>query len=117
MGVVRDMGHVVLHVGNMDEALRFYCDALGFSVKGEVNQVWTEVTTEGGSLTLYRVKDPVTCVRADGSSPINLHVTNFEEAAVSLEKGGYDVAHEGPHGGSVRDPWGNVLGLHDHREE
>lgn len=117
MGLVLDIGHIVLQVGDMEEALRLYRDSLGFAVKGEVNPIWTVVTTEGGSLTLYRIKNPVPCVRGDGNSPLNLHVANFEEASASLLNAGHTIDRQGPHGGSVRDAWGNVVGLHDHRDE
>lgn len=100
----------------MNEALRFYRDALGFQVKGNVDPTWTVVTAEGGSLTLYRKTAPIPCVLRDGGSPFHLHVENFEAAADVLETSGYGVHRQGAHGGSVQDPWGNVLGLHDHRE-
>lgn len=117
MGLVRDIGHVILEVGDMDQAVRFYRDALGFAVRGDVDAVWTVLTTEGGSLTLYRKKSPVPCTRADGTSPFNLHVANFEQASAALERSGHSVRREDAHAGSVQDPWGNVLGLHDHRKE
>jgi len=101
----------------MEEALRFYRDALGLTVQGAVDPVWTVVATEGGSLTLYRKPNPVPCVRSDGNSPFNLHVSSFTAAASALERSGFKVHGEDGHGGSVQDPWGNVLGLHDHRKE
>lgn len=116
MGVVRDIGHVLLEVGDMKEALRFYCDGLGFHLEGETNPVWTVVAVEGGSLTLYRKNAPVPCVLRDGGSPLNLHVENFESAAEELQASGYTVQLRDANHGSVRDPWGNVIGLHDHRE-
>lgn len=117
MALVTDMGHVVLEVGNMEEALRIYRDGLGLSVRGKVDPVWTVVAAEGGSLTLFRKDGPVPCVRSDGESPFNLHVANFADAADALERSGLSVGREDAHSGSIRDPWGNVLGLHDHRKE
>ncbi len=116
MAIVRDIGHIILDVGDMEKALRLYRDVLGFQVKGDVDPVWTVVAAEGGALTLYRRKDPVPCVLRGGTSPFNLHVANFEEAADALEQGGYVVHRDSENAGSVTDPWGNVLGLHDHRE-
>ena len=117
MALIQDIGHLVLEVGDMEQALRLYRDALGLSVRGKVDPVWTVVQTEGGSLTLFRKKDPVPCVRRDGESPFNLHVANFEEAADALERAGHPVRRSDANTGSVRDPWGNVLSLHDHRND
>ena len=111
---MQDIGHIVLEVGDMEEALRLYRDDLGLSVQGAVNPVWTVVTTGGGSLTLWKKAEPVPCARSDGTSPFNLHVASFSETAAALELSGWKVHREDEHGGSVQDPWGNVLGLHDH---
>jgi predicted enzyme related to lactoylglutathione lyase len=111
------MGHVILEIGDMETALRLYRDALGLAVQGSVNATWTVVAAAGGSLTLFRKKTPVPCVRKDGGSPFDFHVANFEEAAAAIERAGYEVLRRDAHGGSVRDPWDNVIGLHDHREE
>jgi len=116
MALVQDIGHMLLQVGDMEEALRFYRDTLGFSVPGTVNPVWTVVTTKGGALTLYARKEPVPCALRDGWSPFELHVANFEEAANALERAGYAVQRKDANLGCVQDPWGNVLRLHDHRQ-
>lgn len=117
MGLVRDMGHIVLEVGDMETALRLYRDALGLAVQGTVDPTWTVVIAPGGSLTLYRKKAPVPCVRKGGGTPFDFHVANFEEAAAVIELAGYEVQRRDEHGGSVRDPWENLIGLHDHRED
>ncbi len=117
MKPVQDIGHVFLEVGDMEEALRFYRDTLGFTVKGKSDPVWTIVETAGGSLTLFRKKDPVPCARRDGGSPFNFHVANFEDAAKEIERAGFPVLRGDANTGSVRDPWGNVLSLHDHRND
>ena len=116
MGLVTDIGHLVLQVGDMEEALRFYRDGLGFRVTDVEGPMWTVVETAGGALTLYRRPNPVPCELPGQESPFNLHVANFEEAADALEAAGYQVHRNGDHEGFVRDPWGNVLRLHDHRE-
>jgi catechol 2,3-dioxygenase-like lactoylglutathione lyase family enzyme len=116
MAIVQDIGHLIFEVGDMDAAMRFYRDALGFKVAGKVDPVWTVVATTGGTLTLFRKKDPIPCALAKGGSPLNLHVGDFKSAADALERAGYVVHREGENAGSVKDPWGNVLGLHDHRK-
>jgi len=116
MPIVKDIGHLVFEVGDMEKAMRFYRDALGFKVAGKVDPVWTVVATTGGTLSLYRKKDPIPCALAKGGSPLNLHVGNFSEAADTLERAGYVVHRANENAGSVTDPWANILGLHDHRE-
>jgi len=116
MAIVEDFGHLVFEVGDMDKAIRFYRDALGFTVAGKVDPVWTVVATKGGTLTLYRRKDPIPCTLRNGGSPLSLHVGDFTKAADALERTGYAVRRMDENSGSVTDLWGNVLGLHDHRK-
>jgi len=116
MPIVQDIGHLVFEVGDMEKALRFYRDTLGFTVAGKTDPVWTVLATKGGTLTLFRKKDPIGCSVGKDGSPLNLHVANFETASEALEHAGYVVHRDGENSGSVKDPWGNVLGLHDHRE-
>ncbi len=116
MAIVQDIGHVILQVGDMDEAVQLYRDVLGFALPGGVHPVWTVATTVGGSITLYRMDKPVPCALLGNETPLNLHVANFEDAARELEAKGYKVQREGAHGGTLIDPWGNRIGLHDHRE-
>jgi catechol 2,3-dioxygenase-like lactoylglutathione lyase family enzyme len=116
MPIVQDIGHLVFEVGDMEKALRFYRDTLGFQVAGKVDPVWTVLATKGGTLTLFRKKDPAPCAIGTDGSPLNLHVADFTAAASSIERAGYIVNRGDENSGSVKDPWGNVLGLHDHRK-
>lgn len=116
MPIVQDIGHLVFEVGDMDQALKFYRDALGFKIAGKIDPVWTVLATTGGTLTIYRKRDPVPCAVGKAGSPLNLHVGDFTKAAVALERAGYVVHRGDENSGSVKDPWGNVLGLHDHRK-
>lgn len=102
----------------MEQALRLYRDVLGFEVMGDrPDPIWTVIKIQGGELTLYRVEKVVPLVLRDGEdTPIMLHVANFEEAAGQLERQGYLVRRRGGHSGTLVDPWGNLIGLHDHRE-
>lgn len=116
--LVTDLGHLLVPVKDMDSALAFYRDLLGFQVEGEENPVWTVVAVQGGRLTLYRqARLPPIALGPDGRwSPYQLHVANFKEAADLLESEGHRVMREDDHTGAAWDPFGNVLGLHDHRE-
>jgi len=116
MPIVEDIGHIVLRVGDMDKALRLYRDILGFGTPEGVNPVWTVLTTKGGSITLWKDANPVPCVLAGNDTPLNFHVADFSEAARTVEAEGYVVRRTSSSSGSVTDPWGNVVGLHDHRE-
>jgi len=113
---VSDIGHIILEVGDMDRAIKLYCDTLGFELK-ERSAEWTVISTKLGELTLCktRVVTPLVLRDAD-ETPIILHVHNFKEAASQLEKEGYLVHHAGRNSGTLTDPWGNKVGLHDHRK-
>lgn len=117
MPVIEDIGHIILQVGDMEDALKFYRDVLGFEVEGREHPIWTAVTVKGGSLTLLKAKNPVPCVSAENGSPINLHVRDFDEAARVIEGKGCTVHRRDGNSGFLRDPWGNILWLHDHRDE
>ncbi len=117
-GLVRDIGHILVGVEDMDRALAFYRDLLGFEVVGEANPMWTVVTVPGGQFTLYQ-QESVTPIALGGEgigTPFSLHVDDFEKAAERLEAEGERVQSVDAHHGVVLDPFGNVLELHDHRE-
>jgi len=117
MALVTDIGHLLIPVTDMGKALSFYRELLGFRVVGEVNPVWTIVEAPGGRLTLYaEEKLPRLSLGPKGEGTvISLHVQNFEEAADLLESKGVRVKRDGVSDGVVWDPFGNVIGLHDHR--
>ena len=102
----------------MEKALAFYRGLLGFRVVGKDSPVWTVVETTGGQLTLWRTSEiPKVALGPKGdSSPFEFHVENFEDAASKLESKGVRVRRSGRHAGTVWDPFGNVLRIHDHRE-
>lgn len=110
-------GHLVLNVDDMDAALRFYRDTLGFAVVGAVNPIWTVVDARGVKLTLFlQPKGPrLAFGRKKDDSPLYLHVQNFELAAKTLESAGQRVVRVDHRQGVTWDPAGNAIGLHDHR--
>ena len=118
VGIVQDIGHLLLPVDDMDKALAFYRDLLGFRVVGKGSPIWTVIETKGGQLTLWRTSEiPKVALgpKAD-SSPFEFHVDNFERASLDLESKGIRVRRNGAHAGTIWDPFGNVLRLHDHLE-
>lgn len=109
---------MILQIANMEEALRLYRDTLGLELVNERSSpIWKVLKTRGGEVTLYKAEKPVPLVlRDEEDTPITVHVANFEVAASELERHGYRVKRKGKNGGILIDPWGNLLGLHDHRE-
>src|SRR5438477_573536 len=90
VGIVHDIGHIVLPVDEMEKALSFYRDLLGLRVVGKGSPVWTVIETEGGQLTLWRTTEiPKVALGPNGdASPFEFHVDNFEIAASALESKG-----------------------------
>jgi len=102
----------------MDHALAFYRDLLGFKVVGSPDPVWTVVSVPAGLITLWRTEERERiALGSEGvGTPFDFHVRDFGKAADLLESKGVKVKRVGAHSGLVWDPFGNVLGLHDHRE-
>ena len=95
---------IFIRVDDLEKALRFYRDLLGHPVE-RVSDRWADLAPALGlTLTL------------EDEGPVEFHVDNFEEAAERLETAGFPIERRDRHGGKVRDPSGNVIGLHDHRE-
>jgi catechol 2,3-dioxygenase-like lactoylglutathione lyase family enzyme len=117
-GLVKDIGHILVGVEEMDRALAFYRDLLGFQVVGQADPMWTVVAVPGGQLTLYKQEGvtPIALGEEGLATPISLHVDNFEQAVGVLEDEGERVEAGDAHHGLVWDPFGNVLELHDHRK-
>ncbi|MGI0148362.1 MAG: VOC family protein [Thermoplasmata archaeon] len=114
--LVSDIGHIAIPVREMKKALGFYRGLLGFGIEGKENSVWTVITMQGVRLTLFRQKDfpPVALGPKGEKTPFLFHVKDFRKAADFLESRGVQVKRAGEHEGIVWDPFGNVLGLHDH---
>ena len=102
--LISDIGHIILQVGDMDEAVKLYRDTLGFELK-EHSPEWTVIATKLGELTLYKTPKVTPLVlRGADVTPISLHVISFEEAANQLEKKGYSVKRKGKNSGTLTDP-------------
>ena len=117
--LIQDIGHLILPVDDMEKALAFYRDLLGFRVVGKGNPVWTVVETEGGQVTLWRTRDlaKVAYGPTGEDTPFEFHVENFEGAAAKLEANGVRLRRRTANAGVVWDPFGNAFRIHDHRED
>jgi catechol 2,3-dioxygenase-like lactoylglutathione lyase family enzyme len=72
--LTRGAHHVGLAVLDLDEATRFFCDALGFSVAGERPAYPARFVSDGTTLlTLWQVSDPATATRFDRRVNVGLH--------------------------------------------
>ncbi len=100
---IRD-GRIFLHVEDLESAKRFYVDVLGIQLDRD-RSGWIDLKPTLG-LSISR----------GGERLIEFHVDNFEEAADILEEKGFQVTRDTEHQGSVKDPSGNIIGLHDHRK-
>ena len=119
MAIIQDIGHLILPVDDMPNALKFYRDLLGFRVVGEGSPVWTVVEAQGGQVTLWRTDKLAKVAYGPDKedTPFEFHVEDFEKAAGLLESEGVRVKRVSPSGGVVWDPFGNAFRVHDHREE
>jgi predicted enzyme related to lactoylglutathione lyase len=98
-------GHIFLHVEDLESAKKFYVDILGIQLQRERRE-WIDLKTT-----------PLGLSESKGAEhQILFHVDNFEEAADILEEKGFKVTRDSDHQGHVKDPFGNNIGLHDHRE-
>lgn len=91
-----------LPADDLEKAVAFYGDLLGLPVEHRT-EGWVDFP--GFTLTL------------SDEAVLEFHVDDFEEAAARLEEAGVRVNRRGPHGGKVADPFGNVIGIHDHAGE
>ena len=97
-------GHIFIPVKDLYQAARFYHDLLGIPVKRSMND-WIDLAPEL-MISLTREDEEL----------IEFHVDDFEKTAADLEKAGVKVQRRNRHGGRITDPFGNVIGLHDHLE-
>ncbi len=107
-----------VYVDDMDKALDFYCNMLGFKVKHKYDDCLVHLENEGPSLILETTEKPVNA-KYPGTSQVALGIEtkNVKETAEKLRAIGADVIHNAPRkfpAGifmAVRDPAGNLIEL------
>ena len=77
-------GNVTLMVNNMDRALQFYTEVLGFSLKERFQNEWAEVEASGMTLCFH----PQRGTKSHGSVSLGFQVKNIKELVAQLEKKG-----------------------------
>jgi lactoylglutathione lyase len=107
-----------VYVDDMDKALEFYCNMLGFKVRHKYDDCLIHLENEGPSLILETTDKPANA-KYPGTSQVALGIEtkNVVETARKLRELGADVIHETPEKFpvgvfmAVRDPAGNLIEL------
>jgi catechol 2,3-dioxygenase len=109
------MGHVHLHVGSIEDGLRFYSDVIGFDVWAQIPSA--AFVSAGG----YHHHLGFNTWRGDGLPPAPEHTVGLRHWTVQLEdaalagevRGRVEAAgiplEDAENGFVVRDPWGIAL--------
>jgi predicted enzyme related to lactoylglutathione lyase len=83
-------------VQNMDRAVKFYTETLGFPLKTRFGDHWAEVDAGSISIGLHPTEDGAS-ISGDGGATVSFAVSNLEELAKSLKAKGVEV-------GKIRTP-------------
>jgi len=127
---LRGLDHVVLLVGDMERARRFYCDVVGCSLDRELPQYGMAQLRAGRSLIdLVDIggeegswaRPPVEGGRNMDHLCLAADRFDLEKLREHLEAHGVEIAEEGVRYGATgdgysvyfRDPWGNQIELKD----
>ena len=106
------VGHVIVPVDDLDAALAFYADALGFDLRFRDGDRYAAVHDGTATLALAAPGEQP----APGRTTIGLKVDDVQVAADRLAARGYAVGPltEGGHElrAAVHDPFGNALVLY-----
>ncbi len=86
MGNIKS-GNVTLMVSNMDRAVKFYTEVLGFPLKERYQNEWAEVSGPGISICFHPMKGS----KGHGSMSLGFQVKNIRELAAELESKGISV--------------------------
>ena len=81
-------GNVTIMVGNMDRAIKFYTETLGFSLKERFENNWAEIEAPSITICLHPQKGN----KSHGSVSLGFQVKNIKELAGDLEKKGVSIA-------------------------
>lgn len=103
---------VFYDVQDMDRAVRFYTEKLGFPLKVRFGNNWAEVDAGSVSIGLHPTEDSVP-VSTEGGATISFAVDNIEAMVATLKERGVEVGEirNPPRGkfAMLRDSEGNYL--------
>lgn len=107
-----------VYVDDMDKALDFYCNKLGFTVSHKYDDCLVHLENDGPSLILETTDKPANAIYPGTSQvALGIETKNVEDMARKLRELGADVIHDVPQkfpAGifmAVRDPAGNLIEL------
>jgi catechol 2,3-dioxygenase-like lactoylglutathione lyase family enzyme len=110
------LGNVTAMVSDMERAVRFYTDTLGFNLRARYGDEWAELETQGLTIGLHPAGAHTEPPGKLGSLSIGLEVENLESAMADLRARGVDFPSAVTDDESVRlaffrDPDGTPLYL------
>ena len=102
------INHVVLEVGDLDEALKFYGKLFDFALRGRnEHNVFIDLGDQFIQLRLGRTQEP------DGARHFGLVVDDRNPVNEALKELGVELLERGM---NFRDPWGNRLEIVSYNE-
>ena len=109
-------GNVTVMVADMDEAVRFYTEVLGLSLRFRVRDEWAEVSAPGLTIGLHPPGEGTSPPGTRGSLSVGLQVDSLEETMEALKAKGVAFREGITEDSAVRlaffpDPDGNPLYL------
>lgn len=115
VGIER-IGNVFYRTTDMDAAVRFYTEILGFALKLRDGDRWVAFDVGGGTLALEGVSSPAT---GNAGATVSLRCSDLQSVVDDLRAKGARVTdvEAGPHEmkSTLRDPDGNQLVLYESR--
>ncbi|HZQ27592.1 MAG TPA: VOC family protein [Acidimicrobiales bacterium] len=113
--------HVSINVADLDAAVRFYTDVLGFSVRPDrpelrVDGVWLDTAPGGGAQQVHLIVADVPPAKGQHFAVL---VADLDKAVADVRGAGTPVTDPAPVGTSrqafLSDPDGNLIELHQAR--
>lgn len=113
------ISEVQINVSDMDKAIDFYCEKIGFKIKTrELYPQLVSLKNDSVTFLLNKVAEPAKIIYPSESCIlINIQVEDIEESIKDLKSRNVEFLHDKPQTcpeglfAAMRDPSGNILGL------